>query len=246
MGADDDVDGALGDALFHIRQFLRRDEARGLRDIHRMPAQALGERLGVLAREQRRRHHDGDLLAVHGGDEGGAQRHFGLAEADVAADEAIHRPAGIEIVEHRGNGRELIVGLLVGKAGAELVVEARGDGEAGRLVQLPLGRDLDQGAGDLADAVLHPRFARLPGAAAEPVELDVVAFGAVARQQLDVLDRQEQLVAAGVMNFQTIVRRAGGLDGAQAMEAADAVVDVDDQIAGGEARHLGDEIFRAF
>ena len=29
------------------------------------------------------------------------------------------------------------------------------------------------------------------------------------------------------------------------MEAADAVIDVDDQIAGGEARHLGDEIFRA-
>ena len=72
-----------------------------------------------------------------------------------------------------------------------------------------------------------------------------MAFRAEARQQLDVLDRQEQLVAAGIMNFETIVRRAGGLDGAQPMEAADAVVDVDDQIAGGEARHLGDEIFRA-
>ena len=135
VGADDDVDGAFGDALLHARQFLRRDEARGLRDIDRMPAQALGERLGVLARQQRRRHHDGDLLAVHGGDEGGAQRHLGLAEADVAADQPVHRPAGIEIVEHRGNRGELIVGLLVGKAGAELVVEARGDGEPRRFVQ---------------------------------------------------------------------------------------------------------------
>ena len=135
MGADDDVDGALGDALLHVRQFLRRDEARGLRDIQRMPAQALGESLGVLARQQRRRHHDGDLLAVHGGDEGGAQRHLGLAEADVAADQPVHRPAGIEIVEHGGDGGELIVGLLVGKAGAELVVDARGDGEPRRLVQ---------------------------------------------------------------------------------------------------------------
>ena len=98
--------------------------------------------------------------------------------------------------------------------------------------KLPLGRDLDQLAGDLADAVLHPRLARLPAAAAEPVELDAGVLGAVARQQLDVLDRQEQLVAAGVVDFQAIVRRAGGLDGAQADEAADAVIDVDDEIAG--------------
>ena len=97
---------------------------------------------------------------------------------------------------------------------------------------------------DLADALLHARLARLPGAAAEPVELDAGLLRAVARQELDVLDRQEQLVAAGIVDFETIVRRAGGLDGAQADEAADAVIDVDDEIAGGEARRLGDEILR--
>ena len=47
------------------------------------------------------------------------------------------------------------------------------------------------------------------------------------------------------MDFQAVVRRAGGLDGAQADEAADAVIDVDDDVAGGQARHLGDEILRA-
>ncbi len=82
-------------------------------------------------------------------------------------------------------------------------------------------------------------------AAAEPVELDAGLLRAVARQQLDVLDRQEQLVAAGIMDFQAIVRRAGGLDGAQADEAADAVIDMDDEIAGGQTRHLGDEIVGA-
>ena len=89
------------------------------------PAEALGEGLGVLARQQRRRHHDGDLLAVHRRDEGGAQRHLGLAEADVAADQPVHRPAGAEIVEHGVDRGLLVVGLLVGKAGAELVVERR-------------------------------------------------------------------------------------------------------------------------
>ena len=68
---------------------------------------------------------------------------------------------------------------------------------------------------------------------------------AVARQKLDVLDRQEQLVAAGVVDLQAVVRRARRLDGAQADEAADAVIDMDDEVAGGKARHLGDEVLRA-
>src|SRR5581483_9543043 len=110
------------------------------------------------------------------------------------------------------------VGLLVGESGAELVVGAWRHGELRRLAQLPLGGDLDQFAGDLAYAVLHPRLARLPAAGAEAVEIDMRAFGAVAREQLDVLDGEKQLVAAGVMQFEAVVRRAGGLDGAQADE----------------------------
>ena len=78
----------------------------------------------MLARQQRRRHHDRDLLAVHGGDEGGAQRHFGLAEADVAANQPVHRPAGATDRRDRGDGGLLVVGLLVGKARAEFVVDA--------------------------------------------------------------------------------------------------------------------------
>ena len=148
-------------------------QPRGLRDLDRKAAEALGEGLEVLAREQRRRHHHRDLLAVHRRDEGRAQRHLGLAEADVAADQPVHRPAGGEIVERRVDGGLLVVGLLVGEAGAELVIGARRRRSSlRRLAQLPLGRDLDQLAGDLADAALHPRLARLPGAAAEPVELD--------------------------------------------------------------------------
>ena len=70
------------------------------------------------------------------------------------------------------------------------------DRETRRLAQLPLGRDLDQLVGDLADAALHARLARLPSAAAKPVEVDLGFLGAIAGEQLDVLDRQEQLVAA--------------------------------------------------
>ena len=106
------------------------------------------------------------------------------------------------------------------------------DRELRRLAQLALGRDLDQLVGDLADAVLQPRLAGLPAGAAEPVELDAGVLRAVARQQLDVLHRQEELVALGVVDLQAIVRRAGGLDVLQADEAADAVIDVHHEIAG--------------
>ena len=198
----------------------------------------------MLARQQRGRYHHRNLLAVHCRDKGSAQRNFGLAEADVAADQPVHRPPGIKIVEDCGNRGELVVGFLVREARAEFVVGAGRDRQLRRFAQQPLGGDLDQFAGDLADAVLHPRLARLPGAGAEPVEFDVGAFRAVARQEFDILDRQEQLVAAGVMDFEAIVRRAGGLDGAKPCETANAVIDVDDQIARREARHFGNEVFR--
>ena len=49
--------------------------------------------LVVLLGEQRGRHEHRDLLAAGDGDERGAQRDLGLAEADVAADQAVHRLA---------------------------------------------------------------------------------------------------------------------------------------------------------
>ena len=77
----------------------------------------------MLARQERGRNDDGHLLAVHGGDERGAQRHFGLAEADIAADEPIHRAARAHVVEHGLDGVELVLGLVIGEARGELVVE---------------------------------------------------------------------------------------------------------------------------
>ena len=56
------------------------------------------------------------------GDEGGAQRHLGLAEADVAAHQPVHRACP----EPRSSSTAsmlavLVLGLLVGEAGDELV-----------------------------------------------------------------------------------------------------------------------------
>ncbi len=172
MGADDDVDMAALDALLHLGDLFGAYQPRGMRDLHGKAAEALGEGVEVLAGEQRGRHHDGDLLAGENGDEACAQGDLGLAEADIAADQPVHGPAASQIVEHGADARGLVLGLLVGKAGGELVIEAVGWGEDRRLPQLAQCGNLDQLVGHIADALLEAGFARLPGDAAELVELD--------------------------------------------------------------------------
>ena len=90
---------------------------------------------------------------------------------------------------------------------------------------------VDQLIGDLADSLLEPGLARLPGAAAEPVELDAGYIGAVARQELDVLDRQEQPVAGRIQEEQAVMRGVLDQNCLEPLEATDAMIDMDDEIA---------------
>ena len=53
------------------------------------------ESFEVLLREHGRRREHGDLFAVHHRLERGANRDLGFAEADVAADQPIHRSADV-------------------------------------------------------------------------------------------------------------------------------------------------------
>ena len=207
------------------------------------PAKRCDEIGVVLAREQRRRHDDRGLLAVDRRREGRAQRDLGLAEADVAADQPIHRPARREIVDRRLDRLRLVLRLVIGEARAEFVVEPLGRDQPRGGAGEALRGDAHQFARHLAHALLQPRLAGLPARRAEPVEFAVLR--AVAREQFQVLDGQEQPVAAGVVNLQAIVRRARRLDRLQADETADAVVDVHDEIARRQRRGLGEHILRA-
>ncbi len=134
----------------------------------------------MLARQQRGRHHDRDLLAVERDGECRAQRYLGLAETDVAANQAIHRLAAVQIVQGRGDRAQLVLGLVIGKARAEFVVEALMHREFRCFVQQAFGSDLDKVARDLADAVLELGLSRLPAPAAETIEFDAGLLGAVA------------------------------------------------------------------
>src|SRR6185312_1900845 len=110
------------------------------------------------------------------------------------------------------------------------------------LTDLPLRRDRDQFVGDIENPRLDPRLARLPTDAAELVELCRRVLAAVTRQHLDVLDRDIELIVAGVEQAQAIVRRAADVERFKPVIAPDAVIDMDDEIAGLKGGNLGDEI----
>ena len=244
MGADDDLEGAVLQPCPRLGGVPGRHHPRQVAHLDRPAGEPLAEGLEMLPRQQGRRADDGHLLPAHGHDKGGPQRDLGLAEADVAADQSIHRRALAEVLQHIADGVQLVVRLLIGEAGAELVEQPLRRHNGGRGPQRPLGRKRDQPLGHVAQTGLGLGLARLPARAAQPVQLRPVGLRAVAGQEVDVLDRQIQFAVAGVEQFQTVVRGLLDLQRLQPLIASDAMIQVDHQIAGRQGRGLGQEVGR--
>ncbi len=125
MGADHDVDLAGRDAVDDALGLARREEAGEHLDPDRVRGHAIAERREVLLREQRRGHEHADLHAVLHRLEGGTDRDLGLAEADIAAHEAIHRRVVLHVGLHVGDRLQLIGRLDVRKRLLHLVLPRR-------------------------------------------------------------------------------------------------------------------------
>jgi len=85
----------------------------------------------------------------------------------------------------------------------------------------------------------------LPRDAAQFVQLDRGVFRAIARQKLEIFDRQKKFVAIGIMEFEAVVRRARRLDRLQPGEPSDAMIDMDDDIAHCQRTNLGQKVLGA-
>ena len=120
--ADQDVDSALPEGLDRRSLIGRRAEARDVLDREGIVLQPLGEGAVVLLGEDRRRHEHHHLLAVVGGLEGGAQRDLRLAVADVAADQAVHRPRRLHVDLHLLDRLALVGRLAVGPGVLEVAL----------------------------------------------------------------------------------------------------------------------------
>ena len=186
----------------------------------------------MLFGQQRGRHQHRDLLALVDRHERRAQRDFGLAEADVAADQAVHRLALLQVVQHGGDGGELVGRFLERKRVAERFVVVLLQLEGVSFAQRALRVEIQEFGGGVA----HLRrgfFLRLvPLAAAQIVQGR--CFGrraAVAADQMQLRHRHVELVAARVFERQEFRGAVAEVEVLQAQIAPDAVLQMDHRVA---------------
>ena len=161
--ADEDVDEALAAVLDDGLLLARRLEPGQGLDADREEDHPVAEGLEVLAGQDGRRAEDGHLLAVHDRLEGGPHGHLGLAVADVAAEEPVHRGLALHVVADLADRAELVLGLLVLEGLAELLVPLPARGEGVALDGPAPGVELDELLGHGLDGFLGPGPRLLPG-----------------------------------------------------------------------------------
>ena len=216
-------------------------------DRERVVAQALGERAEVLLGEDRRRHQHQHLLAGVRRLERGAQRDLGLAVADVAADQPVHRALGLHVgldrLDRRRAGR---ASRWYGNAASNSRSQSRVGLEGVAAAALALRVEVEQLAGELLRGAAGARLDLVPARAAELGERGRVAVGAdVARDLRELVDRHEDLVVALELEVQVVARDAADGLGVEAGEARDAVVLVDDEVAGAQVGEAAQQALAA-
>ena len=201
-------------------------------DPDREVAVALAEGVPVLLRQHRRRDEHQRLLAVQRDREGRADGDLGLAEADVAADEPVHRRRRLQILLDRLDRALLVLRLPVRELGLEplepVAREVEGDARRGLAARV----EGDQLPGQLLDGLARTALEQEPGLAAQLGERRGLGVRAdVARDLADLLVRDVQPVLAAEAEEQIVARDAGDLLRLEAEQLADAVVLVDDVVA---------------
>ena len=244
VGADHHVDVARRERGDHPLLVAGGEEAGDHLDPHRVVREAVAEGLAVLVGEEGRGHEDRHLLAVLYRLERGAHRDLGLAEADVTADEAVHRHLALHVGLHRVD-RGLLVGrLLEGERILHLVLPRRVGGE-----RVARGREAapvqhDELLRDLARGRAHPGLRLLEVGAAHAVQRRRVAAGVLAHRA-DLVGGYVELVVALVLEQQVVA--LGAADGARdhAVVARDPVGLVHDVVALGQVLVEVDRFARA-
>ncbi len=217
VGADDDVHRALEQPLQYGLGLAVALEPGQRLHVHREVGVALGEGREVLLHQQRGRHQHRDLLAVLHRLEGRPHRDLGLAVADVAADQPVHRDGLLHVRLDLGDGGQLVGRLRVGEGVLQLALPrgVRAEGVAGG--RHPGRVQLDQVGGDLLDRLLGPLLGLRPVRAAQPVQRRGLAAD-VLGDLVELVGRHEQPVAGvaplGRRVLQHQVLAGGALHGA--------------------------------
>ena len=158
---------------------------------------------------------------------------LGLAEADVSADEPVHRHGLFHVGFHVIDRLQLVRGLRIEEGLLELGLPGCVGRErvAGSGPAAPV--QLDELLCYLPDRGAHPSLLAGPLRPAHPVERRRFAAG-VGRDGVDLLGGQVEPVAAAVLEQQVVALGATHRPGHHASEAGDAMHVVDDVVARGQ------------
>ena len=245
MGADDHVQFPRLQLADDLLLLLRGLEARERVHLDGEAVEAVHHRGVVLLHKDGGRGQERRLLAAHHALEDGAQGHFGLAVAHVAAEQAVHDARLFHVALDVLDGGELVGGLLVGEAVLELALPGgvRVEGVAGR--GLAVGVEFQKFAGNLLDGGLDARLLPLPFAAGEAVEFGRLALGAdVFLHAVELVGGHVEFVRALIADVQKVAVGALRGEAHRAHVLADAVVFVHHVVADGEVGKRG-QLFAA-
>ena len=224
---DQDVDAALLEVRQHRSRAAAAAKARQRLDAHRPVGEAVAKALRVLLGEQRGGHQHHDLFSGLHGDEGRAHRHLGLAEADVAADDAIHRRGPGKVGEHARDRLRLVRRLLERECiGEGLVLEFPGLQHRCRVRRAPR-MEIEQLRRHVAHGIGRAAARARPLLGAELVKrCGLRAAAGVAVDEVQRVHGHVQAVAVPVFEHQEFTRLAADRHDLESTIAADAVLGV--------------------
>ena len=125
MRSDQNIGPSAGDILADLLDFLGSAQTADVIDPYREILETGLESLVVLQRENRGRHQHSHLFAVAHGFESGTDGYFGLAEAHVAADQAVHGVQTLHIGLHGLGCGGLVGRILEHERGFEFLLHER-------------------------------------------------------------------------------------------------------------------------
>ena len=230
MSGNDQVDlagGELGDDLSLPR---RGDTAREEFELERVGREAAAERFDVLQGEHGGWHQHGDLSPRLEHGEGGAQRHLGLAVANIAHDHAVHRARSTQVTLRCLDGGELIGRFAIREGRLKLGKPWAPWRNRWAMRQLARGVDAQQLIGEIVGRLLGALLGAAPLATTESTELRMLRAG-VARDACQLLHWREDGVGAAIGNLQVVALIAVTTAAQHAHETANAVIHMHQVVA---------------
>ena len=230
--ADEHIDRALGKCLERALLLRRRAEAAEHLNLEAKRSKALKEGLVVLLGKNGRGAEHHDLAAGVHALKRRAQGNLGLAEAHVAAQQAVHGLGRLHVGLNVGDGLQLVARLVVREALLHLDLLGRvgraGDTGNRRAARIQVDQVKRQLFGVLARLVGSAR----PVGCVEPGQARLVAVGAnVARDAVDLLERHVELVAIGIFQQKVVAFLAAHFLARDLAKERDAVGSVHHVIA---------------